>query len=184
MAARRSAKASTASPSPTPASAGKRAVPSSLSSQNLCENTGSAELARRNDLARLKRVLLIGTEGQKEHRPMAVLFFLFLISNRMICFGQWRQTKPFLVRKEAMREYRFLIPSFRAQARNLFRLRSRRNRRVSENGKRRTPYTLGSRRFIREGNSERSTKSSLGGVYEERLFVIAMFFSISNFQDP
>lgn len=52
------------------------------------------------------------------------------------------------------------------------------------NGKHGTPYALGSRRFIREGNSERSTKSSLGGVYEERLFVIAMFFSISNFQDP
>ena len=51
-------------------------------------------------------------------------------------------------------------------------------------GKRRTPYTLGSRFFIREGNSERSTKSFLGGVYEERLFLIAMLFSISNFQDP
>ncbi|MDY5062679.1 MAG: hypothetical protein SPE67_06260, partial [Dialister sp.] len=63
-------------------------------------------------------------------------------------------------------------------------LRSRRNRRTSENGKHGTPYVLGSRRFIREGNSERSTKSSLGGVYEERLFVIAMLFSISNFQDP
>ena len=25
----------------------------------------------------------------------------------MTCFGQWRQTKPFLVRKEAMREYRY-----------------------------------------------------------------------------
>ncbi len=25
----------------------------------------------------------------------------------MTCFGQWRQTKPFLVRKEAMRKYRF-----------------------------------------------------------------------------
>ena len=25
----------------------------------------------------------------------------------MTCFGQWRQTKPFFVRKEAMREYRF-----------------------------------------------------------------------------
>ena len=65
-----------------------------------------------------------------------------------------------------------------------FRLRSRRNGRASENGKHGTPYALGSRRFIREGNSEQSTKNSLGGVYEERLFVIAMFFSISNFQDP
>ena len=68
------------------------------------------------------------------------------------------------------------VPSFRAKARNLFRLRSRRNGRASENGKHGTPYALGSRRFIREGNSERSTKSSLGGVYEERLFVIAMLF--------
>ncbi len=59
-----------------------------------------------------------------------------------------------------------------------------RNRRASENGKHGTPYVLGSRRFIREENSERSTKSSLGGVYEERLFLIAMLFSISNFQDP
>jgi hypothetical protein len=59
-----------------------------------------------------------------------------------------------------------------------------RNGRASENGKHGTPYALGSRRFIREGNSERSMKSSLGGVYEERLFVIAMLFSISNFQDP
>ena len=25
----------------------------------------------------------------------------------MTCFSQWRQTKPFLMRKEAMREYRF-----------------------------------------------------------------------------
>ena len=53
---------------------------------------------------------------------------------------------------------RFPIPSFRAKARNLFRLRSRRNERTSENGKHCTPYALGSRRFIREGNSERSTK--------------------------
>ena len=59
-----------------------------------------------------------------------------------------------------------------------------RNGRASENGKHGTPYALGSRRFIREGNSERSTKSSLGGVYEERLFVIAMFFFISNFPNP
>ena len=122
--------------------------------------------------------------SSKRASPDGSALFLFLISSRMTCFGQWRQTKPFLVRKEAMREYRFPIPSFRAKARNLFRLRSRRNGRASENGKHGTPYALGSRRFIREGNSERSTKSSLGGVYEERLFVIAMFFSISNFQDP
>ena len=39
-----------------------------------------------------------------------------------------------------------------------------RNRRASENGKRRTPYTLGSRRFIREGKSERSTKKAPSAV--------------------
>ena len=47
-----------------------------------------------------------------------------------------------------MQEYRFLVPSFRAKARNLFRWRSRRNGRASENGKRRTPYAPGSRCFI------------------------------------
>ena len=55
---------------------------------------------------------------------------------------------------------------------------------MREHRKHGTPYALGSRRFIREGNRERSTKSSLGGVYEERLFVIAMFFFISNFPNP
>ena len=47
-----------------------------------------------------------------------------------------------------MQEYRFLVPSFRAKARNLFRWRSRRNGRASENGKHGTPYALGSRCFI------------------------------------
>ena len=79
-----------------------------------------------------------------------------------------------------MREYRFPIPSFRAKARNLFRLRSRRNGRASENGKRRTPYALRSRRFIRAGKSERLTKKRprlcLGGRYEKMLLTHSFLF--------
>ena len=53
-------------------------------------------------------------------------------------------------------------------------------------GKWETRYSIRSwfTAFHSRRKHERSTKSSLGGVYEERLFVIAMFFSISNFQDP
>ena len=43
------------------------------------------------------------------------------------------------------------VPSFRAKARNLFRSRSRRNGRASENGKHGTPYAPRSRRFIWAG---------------------------------
>ena len=79
-----------------------------------------------------------------------------------------------------MREYRFPIPSFRAKARNLFRLRSRRNGRASENGKRRTPYALRSRRFIRAGKSERLTKKRprlcLGERHEKMLLTNSFLF--------
>ena len=72
------------------------------------------------------------------------------------------------------------VPSFRAKARNLFRLRSRRNRRASENGKRRTPYALRSRRFIRAGKSERLTKKRprlcLGGRYKKMLLIHSFLF--------
>ena len=79
-----------------------------------------------------------------------------------------------------MREYRFPIPSFRAKARNLFRLRSRRNGRASENGKRRTPYALRSRRFIWAGKSERLTKKRprlcLGERHEKMLLTNSFLF--------
>ena len=72
------------------------------------------------------------------------------------------------------------IPSFRAQARNLFRWRSRRNGRASENGKHGTPYASRSRRFIRAGKSERLTKKRprlcLGGRYEKMLLTHSCLF--------
>ena len=55
--------------------------------------------------------------------------------------------KPAPSEKEAVREYRFPVPSFRAKARNLFRLRSIRNGMASENGKH-TPCAPRSRCFI------------------------------------
>ena len=65
-------------------------------------------------------------------------------------------------------------------ARNLFRLRSRRNGRASENGKHGTPYALRSRRFIRAGKSERFTKKHprlcLGGHYEKMLLTHSFLF--------
>ena len=73
------------------------------------------------------------------------------------------------------------LPCFiSSAARNLFRLRSRRNGRASENGKHGTPYALRSRRFIRAGKSERFTKKHprlcLGGHYEKMLLTHSFLF--------
>ena len=96
--------------------------------------------------------------------------------------------KPFPCEKEAMQEYRFLVPSFRAKARNLFRWRSRRNVRASENGKRRTPYAPRSRCFIRAGKSERLTKKRpqlhLGGRYGKMLLTHSFLFRCESQPPP
>ena len=73
----------------------------------------------------------------------------------------------------------FPVPSFRAKARNLFRLRSIRNGRASENGKH-TPYAPRSRRFKQAGKANGQRKKHprlcLGGRYEKMLLTHSFLF--------